>query len=91
MRNLSYALIGIAALVALSACDRQHALTPEERATAELGARQYAGTSADLVGVSGSDSDNDGYVTATIRSRSTNENSAIVCSYRGGAVGCKSK
>lgn len=77
----------------LAACgEKQHDLTEAERQTAELGARQYAGTTADLVGVSGLDSNNDGYVTATIRNRAApNATTEIVCSYRKGSTGCKLK
>ena len=72
----------------LAACgESQHALTNEEQATAELGARRAMAT---VQTCSGLDSDNDGYVTCSGKNADGSP-ASMVCSYRKGAAGCKSK
>jgi hypothetical protein len=67
-------------------CDSSYMLNDAERATAELGARDFAERSgARYISCSGQDSDGDDYVTC---STSTNE---LACSYIESARGCKVK
>lgn len=74
----------------LAACG-PYQLSAEERQTAELGARDRADRSqADYVGCSGQDSDKDGYVTCSTKSRiAPHAESEMLCSYR--SRGCKAK
>lgn len=79
-------------LLMLAACG-PYQLSAEERQTAELGARDHADrTQSDWVGCSGQDSDKDGYVTCSTKSRTgAHAESEILCSYKSGSRGCKRK
>ena len=91
MRHIIIA-VAAAMTLTLAACG-PYQLSESERQTAELGARDIAERSgADFVGCSGSDSDNDGYVTCTIKGKSApNATSDLLCSFKNGARGCKRK
>ena len=85
------------AVLALAACGGPTTLKPDQQQAAELGARQYAERAgADFVACSGQDSDKDGYVSCSIKSRANpGAMSEILCSYKNGgaamSAGCKRK
>lgn len=85
-------ILALAAVLSLAACG-PYQLSAEERQTAELGARDHADrTQSDWVGCSGQDSDKDGYVTCSTKSRNgVHAESEILCSYKAGSRGCKRK
>lgn len=87
----------IAALLAtitvlVTACGGPYSLTPDERRTAEMGSLRYSQAAGlDHVSCSGSDSDLDGYVTCTAKTRKDGTLNNLACSYKAGAEGCKIK
>ncbi|MFY9293296.1 MAG: hypothetical protein WAP03_21745 [Methylorubrum rhodinum] len=83
-------ILTLAAVLSLAACG-PYQLNDQERSTAELGAREIADRSqADFVGCSGQDSDKDGYVTCTIKDRSSPKaEHELACAYA--SRGCKRK
>lgn len=84
-------ILALAVVLPLAACG-PYQLESAEVNTARLGAMEYAQRAeADVLGVSGQDSDKDGYVTATIKARKGGHSEvAILCAYRGNP-GCKPK
>ena len=76
----------------LAGCDNSVTLDNNQMKTVKLAGMEYAGNSgSDFVGCSGLDSDGDGYVTCTMKNRTTSVVSAMLCSYKGDAGGCKNK
>lgn len=92
MKKFLTTLAAAALALSVTACGA-YQLTAEERQSAELGARDTADRSqADYVGCSGSDSDRDGYVTCSIKSRANpGTQTDLLCSYASGSRGCKRK
>jgi hypothetical protein len=88
----------LAIALAGTACNRgggAYALTEQEQTIVNLGGREYAERArATLIGCSGHDSDEDGYVSCTIQpstgaGASTQSDQEILCGYR--TRGCKDK
>ena len=78
----------VLATLMLAACT--HELTPQESMVAENGALKYAtAAGGSFVSCSGLDSNNDSYVTCSIKD-ANQQMSEIVCSY-GSTPGCKLK
>jgi hypothetical protein len=85
--------IAIAALltasIGLAACGGPTILTPAQRDTSELGAVKYIGAAGGtFLSCAGQDSDNDGYVTCTMK-KPNGETAPLLCSYQ--SQGCKQK
>lgn len=86
MKKLSIVLLATAALAACGPTK----LSEQQLRNAELGAVRYLNQfQADYASCSGQDSDNDGYVTCTGKSRVGNGAVEIFCSYD--TAGCKRK
>jgi hypothetical protein len=73
----------------LAACGGPTELTPQQRDIAEIGALKFSqAAGASFVGCSGQDSNNDSYVTCTMK-KPTGDLVEALCSYK--SQGCKSK
>lgn len=87
MNKVKFALLGVAAL-GIAACGA-YSLTTGESGIAQLGAMKYAqALGGTLLSCSGQDSDDDGYVTCTVK-QSDQIVKALLCSYK--SEGCKDK
>jgi hypothetical protein len=94
-RFLILASIALAGTACNNRGGSAYTLTEQEQTTVNLGGREYAErTRAILIGCSGHDSDEDGYVSCTVQpsigtGASAQSDQEILCGYR--ARGCKGK